>query len=73
MEGMVMRSKRRKSYDFGSLALTSPLARALRAGDSQAQQKQGATPDPDESDVHAPPPGYKHDVSKPDRRQHKRV
>ena len=68
-----MKHKRRRSYGLGSPALHSPLARALRAGDRQAQQKQGPEPDPDESDVHAPLSGYKHNVPKPDRRQHKRV
>jgi hypothetical protein len=64
MEGTVMKHKRRSFYGLGSPALHSPLARALRAGDSRAQQEQGTMPHP---------PGYKYDASKPDRRKEKRV
>ena len=62
-----MKTERRKFLSW--LALTPPLALALRAGDSGAQQKPGAMPHLDEADPQAVALGYKHDASKVDKKK----
>ena len=62
-----MKTERRKFLSL--LAFAPPLALALRAGDSSAQQKAGAMPRLDESDPQAQALGYKHDASKVDKKK----
>ena len=62
-----MKNQRRKFLSL--LALTPPLALALRAGKSSAQQKAAAMPHVSESDPQAQALGYKDDASKVDKKK----
>jgi high potential iron-sulfur protein len=62
-----MKSTRRRFLKL--LAVTPPVALALRVGSAQGQQKPAAMPHVEESDPQAQALGYKHDASKVDKKK----